>query len=263
VASKVGDAMNLDDYLSQPLPFEAELRRYFRRDDSLVVFDIGSCEGEDSIRLKRRFPNARVYAFEPLSRNLEAIHRNFTHFGMSDIVVVPFALSDADGAATFHVSSGRPDNAPEDELWDYGNKSSSLLPPALTKELLPWLKFEETTTVETLRLDSFCQAQSIESVDFAYIDVQGAELLVLAGAGDYLDQIKMIWMEVEAVELYANQPLRDDVEGFMRERGFRRLRSTVDSISGDQLYVNPALAPLPLLERSMKRLVGVWRQGAV
>jgi FkbM family methyltransferase len=252
--------LDMDAYIRDPLPFEAELRRYFQGGDRLVIFDIGSCEAEDSIRLKRRFPNARVYAFEPLPRNVEAMRRNLRRFGIDDVEVVPVALSDQDGTATFHVSSGRPDNVPEDEDWNYGNKSSSLLPPGLTKEVLPWLKFEDTITVETVRLETFCRSRSIDSVDFAYIDVQGAELLVLNGAGNYLDRVGMIWMEVEAVELYVDQPLRDHVESFMGDHGFRRLRNTVGSISGDQLYVNRSLAPLPHRARVANWLTGFWRR---
>jgi FkbM family methyltransferase len=252
--------MKFDEYITDPLPFEPDLGRYFRAVDRLVVFDIGSCEAEDAIRLKRRFPKALVYAFEPLPQNVETMRRNLTRFGMDDVEVVPVALSDHDGTATFHVSSGRPDHVPEGEDWNYGNKSSSLLPPGLTKQVLPWLKFEQTITVETFRLDTFCRSHSIEFVDFAYIDVQGAELLVLAGAGDYLDRIGMIWMEVEAVELYADQPLREEVEGFMRDHGFRRLRSTVGQISGDQLYVNRSLASRSHLARATKRLARFWNR---
>jgi FkbM family methyltransferase len=248
--------MNLDYYVSQPLPFERELRTHYRDSDPLVIFDIGSCEAEDSIRLKRRFPNARVYAFEPLPRNVEVARRNLARHGMSEIVVVPVALSDADASATFHVSSGSPDHVSADEDWDYGNKSSSLLAPARTKEELPWLKFEESILVETVRLDTFCDTHSIAAIDLAYIDVQGAELLVLAGAGEYLDRIGMIWMEVEAIELYEGQPLQDDVEHFMQEHGFRRLKDTVEGIAGDQLYVNSSLSKRPLGTRIASRLRG-------
>ena len=167
--------MDLDTYLTQPLPFEAELRRYFEDRGRLVIFDIGACEAEDSIRLKRRFPNATVYAFEPLPANVRAIRRNLARYGVADVVVVGSALSDARGNAPFHVSSGRPADAPDDP-WDYGNKSSSLLPPAATRQAHPWLRFERTITVQTERLDEFCRSHEIGAVDIAYIDVQGAEL---------------------------------------------------------------------------------------
>src|SRR5918994_1153850 len=78
------------------------------------------------------------------------------------------------------------------------------------------LKFERTILVETMRLDRFCDAHSIERIDLVYLDVQGAELMVLRGAGDYLTRIGAVWLEVGARELYDGQPLKDDVELFMQ-----------------------------------------------
>jgi hypothetical protein len=62
--------------------------------------------------------------------------------------------------------------------------------------------------------------------------------MVLKGAGTMLKNIRMIWMEVEAIELYKDQPLKNEVEEFMARNGFIKLKDTVDNISGDQLYIN-------------------------
>jgi hypothetical protein len=131
------------------------------------------------------------------------------------------------------------------------------LRPAHTRHVLPWLKFETDISVETRRLDGYCRANAIEAIDIAYLDVQGSELSVLEGAGRMLDTTKMIWLEVGAVELYAGQPLRADVERFMRRHGFVRLRTTVGIISGDQLYINSKLLTPPLLARIRQYLSGL------
>jgi 2-O-methyltransferase len=249
--------MKLDEYLAEPLPFEEELRRFFDESDALVIFDIGSCEAEDAIRLRWRFPNSKVHAFEPVPDNLARMRANIGRYGVADIDIVPVALAATDGIATLHVSSGRPAHIPADDAWDYGNKSSSLLRPAHTRHVLPWLKFETDISVETRRLDGYCRANAIEAIDIAYLDVQGSELSVLEGAGRMLDTTKMIWLEVGAVELYAGQPLRADVERFMRRHGFVRLRTTVGTISGDQLYINSKLLTPPLLARMRQYLSGL------
>ena len=70
------------------------------------------------------------------------------------------------------------------------------------------------------------------------MDVQGAELMVLKGAGELIEHIKLIWLEVESVELYKDQPVRSDVEAFMRDNGFQLLKDTVGRVSGDQLYIS-------------------------
>jgi FkbM family methyltransferase len=208
-----------------------------------VIFDIGSCEGEDAIRYTRLFPSARVWAVEALPANVDLIKANLNRHGVDRVQVVALALDDSAGHATFHVSSGRPDDAPPDTDWDYGNKSSSLLPPDAHLKTHPWVHFDSSVQVETDRLDALAQRCGLTVIDYIHMDVQGAELRVLNGAGILLDSIRVIWMEVEAVPLYKDQPLKADVERFMASRGFEKRLDTVDSLSGDQLYVNTRFYP--------------------
>ena len=72
------------------------------------------------------------------------------------------------------------------------------------------------------------------------MDVQGAELMVLKGAQSILSRIGAIWLEVESVELYKGQPLKNVIELFMKKSGFVKLVDTVNDIAGDQLYVSRA-----------------------
>jgi FkbM family methyltransferase len=162
-------------------------------------------------------------------------------YGEQRITVLPQALSDRNGTAEFHVSSGRPQTA-GDEDWNYGNKSSSLLPPGPAQsDVHGWLRFEERIVVETTTLATVMDRHAIERIDFLHMDVQGAELLVLRGAGGRIADIAAVWLEVEAVELYLDQPLRPEVEAFMKTAGFRLLLDTVGDVSGDQLYINNRL----------------------
>ena len=82
---------------------------HFKKDEKLIIFDIGSCDGLDSIKYTRMFPSASIYAFEPLSKNVELIHSNINTYGVSSIQVVPIALSDKKGQEKFYVSSGNPE----------------------------------------------------------------------------------------------------------------------------------------------------------
>jgi FkbM family methyltransferase len=77
------------------------------------------------------------------------------------------------------------------------------------------IEFEITT------LDAFCQQENIQEIDFLQVDVQGADLQVLEGAKDKLNQsILAIQTEVEFSQLYQNQPLFADVDAFLRQCGF-------------------------------------------
>ena len=146
-------------------------------------------------------------------------------------------MSDKKGSDKFYVSSGYPTSISKNIDWDFGNKSSSLLPPDETKAIHPWLEFNEVIQVETDTLFNICGQINTREIDFIHLEVQGAELQVLKGAGELLKNTKAVWMEVEAVPLYLNQPLKQDVETFMKNKGFILLKDTVDKISGDQLFV--------------------------
>lgn len=227
-----------EKYINSPVEIEYELLLLLDKEKVSVVFDIGACEAEDSIRYSLLFPKATVYAFEPRTDNLALGEESIRKYGRKNIVLENIALSDKNGTAEFFLSEGRPENA-KDEEWDFGNKSSSLLPPSEEiKKHTSWLKFDKRIEVKTERLDHYVSSRSMAQIDFAHIDVQGAELMVLEGAGDFLGKIKLIWMEVEAVELYKNQPLKNDVERFMKSKGFVNILDTVNDVAGDQLYAN-------------------------
>lgn len=231
--------LSLDEYINKPLAIEKEVKHLLAYSEKQVLFDIGACEGEDAIKYARLSPDVRVFAFEPRPDNYEKATNLIKRHRAESVRLFPFALSNENGTATFHVSSGRPEGTDLPEDWDFGNKSSSLLPPgSASAEHHPWLKFEQTIQVETRRLDEFCLEQGLNKIDFIHLDVQGAELMVLEGAGAMIKSIGSIWMEVESVELYDQQPLKEDVEAFMRENGFTCIISTVDAVSGDQLYLN-------------------------
>ena len=218
---------------------ERILLKLFTRYSELTIFDIGSCEGENSIRYSRFFPNAKIYAFEPLPDNIKHIKKNINQYNCSNIQLEEVGLSDSIGASTFYVSSGTPDEYANMNFdWNFGNKSSSLLQPGVSKQIHPWLKFEDTVTIQTDTIDHFCKSRNIDHVDFIHMDVQGAELMVLKGGNSILSNIVSIWMEVESVPLYQNQPLKIDVEQFMRSHNFIKVADTVNEVSGDQFWLN-------------------------
>lgn len=232
---------DLDAYLAQSSEAEREFRRLFDPRRPLVIFDIGACEGEDTVRYSRIYPHARIYAFEPLPANQALVRANLARYSVTRAELVPIALSDRAGEAVFHVSSGRPGTLFAGEQWNYGNKSSSLLAPAGEKPMHGWIEFKESISVPTGTLDEFCKTHALPRVDFIQMDVQGAERLVLGGATRMLPKIGAIWLEVSTLELYRGQALQDDIARFMRSHGFALAHATYRDPStgeGDHLYLN-------------------------
>jgi FkbM family methyltransferase len=228
---------NRNNYILTNAPLTKDLLNLFKKDDKLTILDIGGCEGEESIRYSRVFPLSQIFIFEPLPNNQKLILENVEKYEVENIKLIPFAVSDIKGFSEFHVSSGHPEHESEELDWDFGNKSSSLLPPEKTNNH-SWLQFSEKINVETVTLDSFFIANKIEEVDFIHMDVQGAELKVLLGAKNYINKIKSIWLEVTDVELYKGQPLRVDIENFMKANGFSLVKSEIEGQVGDQFYLN-------------------------
>ena len=232
---------NREEYINSPVEIESELLSLLDSTKPLVIFDIGACEAEDSIRYANLFPMATVYAFEPRIDNCAKAKELIKKYNKSNIILENIALSDKNGTAEFYLSEGEPEGGKDYKEWDFGNKSSSLLPPSEEMQKhTSWLQFNKKIEVETLRLEDYATKKNMATIDFAHIDVQGAELMVLEGAGTFLKKIKMIWLEVEAIELYKNQPLKDDVAVFMHENNFVNILDTVSNVSGDQLYINLA-----------------------
>ncbi|PQJ78486.1 FkbM family methyltransferase [Polaribacter porphyrae] len=219
---------------------EKVLIKLFNRDSAITFFDIGACEGLSSVRYNSIFPNSKAYVFEPVPNNYKKIINNIEKFNLKNAQVFELGLSSEKGEATFYVSSGNPKNKekPLDNSTSFGNKSSSLYKPSKTKEVHPWLEFNEEITIKTDTFKNFCLDQKINTIDFIHMDVQGAELMVLQGAKDMINNINSIWLEVEKIELYENQALKEDIEQFFSDKDFICLLNKVNHIAGDQFWVN-------------------------
>jgi len=229
---------NRSEYILSDSPIKKDLLKLFNKTDELTIFDIGGCEGEETIRYQRIFPMSRIFVFEPLPSNQNKIIENFEKYQVRQAELVKAAASDESGFSIFHVSSGQPENKDDSLDWDFGNKSSSLLAPGKDLDIVPWIQFNESITVKTITLENFIKEKKIETVDFIHMDVQGAELKVLKGANRNLDKIKSVWLEVADVELYQGQPNRTEIEEFMKANKFYLFKSSLEGQFGDQLYLN-------------------------
>lgn len=69
------------------------------------------------------------------------------------------------------------------------------------------------------RLDTFCAAYSIKP-DALIVDTEGSGLDVLEGAGDLLDDVKLIYAELQNAVIRPGVRLRPEVESFLSVRGF-------------------------------------------
>ena len=116
-------------------------------------------------------------------------------------------------------------------------ESTSLLNFGTHSESYPDVISRETVEVLTSRIDSLILNNS--KIDFVNLDIQGAELEALKGMGNLITNVKWIYVEVNKQEVYINCSKVEELDEFLKERGFVR-RYTVWQRAvgwGDAIYI--------------------------
>lgn len=162
-----------------------------------TVIDVGVASG--TMELYENFPDAffilvePVKQFEPFMQSVLKKYRG---------VAIPAAAGPKSGEVTFNVRDNHPD-------------SSSLY------KVTDGLETGETAvTVPMVTLDGVYKEQGKGGPCLVKVDVQGAELDVLAGAAETLKQTEAVVLEVSLFQFMERQPLFYDVVHYMKERGF-------------------------------------------
>jgi FkbM family methyltransferase len=117
-------------------------------------------------------------------------------------------------------------------------QSNSLLKPNLHTVQHPSIIFDDAEVVSVYPLDML----PFEKSDFSllYMDVQGAEGLVLKGATKTLEHINIIYTECNRDSTYEGNMLIDEMDSFLADKGFKRIEThwpSPDWSWGDCIYV--------------------------
>jgi FkbM family methyltransferase len=130
----------------------------------MAFFDIGANVGFFSVIAARLVgPGGQVVAFEPLPANARALAHNARLNGFRNLAVRQEALAASDGEATFLLSA--------EPTW--GKLSGAGKPPD---------QQDGETTVAVRRLDNVIERDGLPVPNVMKIDVEGAEVDLLAGA---------------------------------------------------------------------------------
>lgn len=169
--------------------------------DQPVILDIGCNDGSTSLEFLTVFPGGTIHSFEPDPRAYRLAAENLR---TTPVHLHNVALTDRDGAVVFHASGG---NLPgmEEQFPEGWHFSGSLRPPKTHTEVFPWVTFDTTLEVSGRSLDSWASEFRVEHVDFIWMDVQGAEDLIIRGGSQTLARTRFLYTEYSYAEFYEGQ----------------------------------------------------------
>jgi FkbM family methyltransferase len=223
-------------------PFEKEehpsgkiskiINRFLNPEGIYSIWDIGSRDGNDSIEIVKNFPSAKVFAFEPNPQTYPMVKKNSDE---SEGVIQSFnvALSNIDGPITFF----QIDTEKTESTWSDGNPGASSI--FQTSGKYPIEQYvQNSILVESRRGDSLIESGVCEVPNLIWMDVQGAEQLVLEGFGAKLKEIDFIYIELSLNEIYTGQALAREVTKYLTKHFYWHSNLNIGKWQFDAIFVN-------------------------
>lgn len=162
----------------QPLPrgFDIfhDLNRSYGIENFQTVFDVGANVGQSVKAFANRFPNAKIFSFEPVSKTFCKLQKN-TQPIAPRVELFNCAMGQEPGKVTINLNA-------DSRLNSINHRDS-----------------ENKEIIEVNTIDNFMSQHHIKVIDFLKIDTEGFELEVLRGATQALkaQRIGLIYIESE------------------------------------------------------------------
>lgn len=170
------------------------INTYFLIDDIKTVVDLGSMDGNDSLKLKNAYPNSTVYSIEGLKSNYETYLKN-----LSSIVPINAVVTKYDGNIKYHEKEINGIHG----IYDRGQEYGTLV-----------------HDFECFKFSTIINKYNIKNIDVLKIDVEGATLDVLESLDDYIYNVKIMHIESETYPYFNGQRLHNEVIRFLTDKDF-------------------------------------------
>lgn len=162
------------------------------------IWDVGANHGQFAFMAHSVWPHLPVYSFEPDPQSYKKLEGNFNKFSIA--------------GKAFCCALG--DKVESKQLMRYADGvNNSLLARDQEKVL-------GQVTVECTSLDKVSLTLPQVNTAFLKLDVQGFELVVLAGASNFLERCRFIQVEVSFSPVYAEGAHAGEIILAMRNYGF-------------------------------------------
>lgn len=196
-----------------------------------TILDIGANTGQFASTINVIFPNAKIYAFEPLPDCFEQLQMHMA--GCKNFTAFNIGLGDQSGSLKF-------------EKHDSSLSSSFLKMTDIHKTAFPHTQNSQSIEVKIEKLDNVAKNLSIIDPLLIKIDVQGYEDKVLRGGEQTIKRARLVISETSFESLYEGQPLFDDIYrtfinlGFSYAGSFEQLFNPLDGriLQADSIFIN-------------------------
>jgi FkbM family methyltransferase len=205
------------------------------------ICDIGSRFLEQTRELVYIFPDAQIYAFEPVpgSYKICCDNRDKLDAEYRDrISIFNVAVGEASKMIPFY-----PVNDTGSEF-NVGASSKYKFLPGMNGSWWNKTWNQDEIQVPQVTLDEHRAKNNMGPIDLIWMDVQGGELDALKGAVETLKDVKVIMTEVGIGAYYDGQSLKPQIDEFVKAQGFRELKTGFKlnfQYEGDTIYIKEGL----------------------
>lgn len=198
-----------------------------------TIVEIGARDCRETVSFDLLLPGSDIFTFECNPETLSQCRNAIV--GKKNIKLIEKAVIDNEGTVTFYQINN------EKTITEHPggiNPGASSIFEA-NEEYPPEKYVQNKISVPTTTLKKFSEIYNVKNIDLLWMDIQGAELLALKGAGDFIEKISLINLEVEFFSIYKNQPLFQELKSFLNEKGFRLYTFTaMGKFAGDAVFLN-------------------------
>ena len=189
-----------------------------------TIFELGSRDLIDAIKLLDYFKNSKVYSFECNPDCLIECHKNIYQLDEDKkkrLFLIDKAVSINNSKVSFYPF----------DLQKYNNMGASSMlkidfsrrhknDPDYNRE-----NPQKEIIVDGIRLDNFIDENYIENIDLLCIDLQGYELNAIKSLGNYLHKVKYIITECSIMSTYNDGATFSELNDYLSNYNFKYISS--------------------------------------
>ncbi len=194
--------------------------KYINDDKINTIFELGSRDLLDTVKIVDYFKGSSIYAFECNPDALIECDKHYNTFSeehKNNIHLVKNAVSIYNGPIAFYPF----------DLQKYNNMGASSLLKidfSLRNKDDPDYNLpnpQKKIIVDGVRLDTFMDTNNIKLIDLLCIDLQGYELNAIKSLGDKVKQVKYIITEASISSTYSDGTKFIDLDEYLNKYNFK------------------------------------------